>query len=190
MNIAEKLQKKFEDLKKIMLAVDEPTPAPVAPTPPVEPVKMAMQDFTMADGSVLSVDKLEVGGNALVGELAAPDGSYELPTGEMIKVVGGLITEFTPVVAEPAVESEMAKQMVAMQSHVKKIEAKLSQQENISAKLSAHEAKIEKLTTVNKELFALVELMANESKVAPIEKAKSFDEMTSLEKFKAARAAN
>jgi hypothetical protein len=183
MNIAEKLAEKFNAIKKIMLAVEEPTPP--APVPPIEPVKMAMEDYTLADGTVLSIDKLEVGGNALIGELAAPDASYTLPTGDEITVVGGLITEFKPKEQPaPAVESEMAKQVVAMSSHIKTLETKQTSFEVLATKFEAQEKKIEALNKANKELLAAIELMANESKVAPLEKPKSFNEMTNFERLK------
>lgn len=189
MNIADKFKEKFDKIKAIMLSVETP---PVPPTPPVETVKMAMTDYTLADGTVISIDKLEVGGNVMAGEVAATDGSYTLPTGDEIKVVGGMISEITPKAAEavePA-ETEMKKDLVAMQSHIKTIEAKLSKQETFEAKFSAQDAKIEKLTTINKDLVALVELMATESKVAPIEKAKSFEDLTPFEQWKAKNESN
>jgi hypothetical protein len=132
----------------------------------------------------MSIDKLEVGGNALVGELAAPDASYTLPTGDEITVVGGLITEVKSKEPAEPMESEMAKQVVAMSSHIKTLETKANKIEALEVKFASQTTQIANLVSVNKELLAAIELMANESKVAPLEKPKSFNEMTNFERLK------
>jgi len=189
MTLADKLKEKFESIKKIMLQVDEPTPA-VAPEP--AKVETKMEEYVLADDSVLSIDKLEVGGNVLMGEVAAADGTYNLPNGDVITVVGGMISEIKKAepVAPVVEDTEMQKQMVAMSSHIKTLESKQAEMGLLATKFEAQEKKIEALNTANKELLATIELMANESKVAPIEKGKSFDEMTPFEKWKAQNNVN
>jgi len=186
MTLADKLKEKFESIKKIMLQVDEPTPA-VAPEP--AKVETKMEEYVLADDSVLSIDKLEVGGNVLMGEVAAADGTYNLPNGDVITVVGGMISEIKKAepVAPVVEDTEMQKQVVAMSSHIKTLEAKQTSFEVLATKFEAQEKKIESLNAANKELLVAIELMANESKVAPIEKAKSFDEMSPVERFRASK---
>ncbi len=188
MNIQDKIKEKFEAVKKILLAVETPAAPPVEPAK-VEPVAMASTDYTLADGTILSIDNLAVGGAVMNGETVAADGSYTLPSGDEITVVGGLITVLTPAAQETVepVETEMEKKVVAMQSHIQTLEVNLAKVESIEARFAAQSQQIESLKQVNKELFAAVELMSNQSVQLPLEKTKSFDDMTPLEKFRAAR---
>jgi hypothetical protein len=180
MTLADKLKEKFESIKKIMLQVDEPA---ATPTPEPAKVETKMEEYVLADNSVLSIDKLEVGGNVLMGEVAAADGTYNLPNGDVITVAGGMISEIKKAepVAPVVEETEMQKQVVAMSSHIKALETKQAAIDVLATKFEAQEKKIEALNAANKELLVTIELMANESKVTPIEKAKSFDEMTNFE---------
>lgn len=186
MNIQEQIKAKFEQVKKILLAVETPQPEKV------EPVKMAMTDYTLADGTVLSIDNLAVGGAVMNGETVAADGSYTLPSGDEITVVGGMITEMTPAAKEAveAPEVEMKKEVVAMQSHIKTLEVKLSKFESIEARFASQSQQIESLKEVNKELFAAVELMSNQSVQTPLEKEKSYKDLTAFEKWKAQNNVN
>lgn len=189
MDIKDTIKAKFEAVKKILLAVDTPPVPTPEPTPVVEPVKLASTEYTLADGTILNIDNVAVGGAVLNGEMPAADGSYTLPTGDEITVVGGLITVATPAAAEAVepVETEMKKDVVAMQSHIKTLEVKLAKMDNVEARFAAQTKQIESLTSANKLLFEAVELMSNESKSQPLEKEKSFENLSPLEKFRAAK---
>jgi len=183
--IVEQLKDIFTTVKVKLAAIDAP-PTPLVEPEKVEPAKLAATDYTLADGTILSIDNLAVGGAVMNGETVAADGSYTLPSGDEITVVGGMITVLTPAAKEAveAPETEMKKDMVAMQSHIKTLEVKLSKVESIEARFTAQSQQIESLKEVNKELFAAVELMSNQSIQTPLEKEKSFEDLTAFEKWK------
>lgn len=66
-----------------------------APVIPVVPVALAT-DYTLKDGTSVSIDKLEVGGVVMMNGAPAPDGEYELQDGTKCTVAGGVITVVTP----------------------------------------------------------------------------------------------
>jgi predicted nuclease with TOPRIM domain len=103
-----------------------------------------------------------------------------------------MITAITPAAGEAVepVETEMKKEVVAMQSHIKTLEVKLSKFETIEARFASQSQQIESLKEVNKELFAAVELMSNQSVQTPLEKEKSYKDLTAFEKWKAQNNVN
>ena len=99
MTIAEKIEK----LKQLFMGAVPPGPVtPPAPAPaPAPPAPAEFKDYTAADGvTVLSIDKLEVGGKVNINGAPAPDGEYQLQDGTKVKVAAGLISELEA--AEPA----------------------------------------------------------------------------------------
>jgi hypothetical protein len=169
MNIIEKI----EAIKKVLFATDMP-PAP-------EPTK-----YTTTDGStVLTATTLEVGSDVMIGEIAAPDASYSLDNGKTIVVVGGKITEVSDTASEPAtdaVELENMKVLTKdMATKLAAIEAKFA------AQLEATKVELATQKQTNKDLLEVVEFMGNQSKQAPVETPKKFEDMTAIERFKAAR---
>ena len=65
--------------------------SPAAPNPtPTDPVPV---DYPLADGTVLHIPKLEIGGAVTISGQPAPDSEYVLADGTNITVVGGVITE-------------------------------------------------------------------------------------------------
>lgn len=83
-----------------------------------EEVPVAMEDAKLIDGTIVRIEPaIEVGATIKViaddGELIeAPDGDHELESGDVIKVVGGVITELI-IVDAPKMEEEMAEEAVA-----------------------------------------------------------------------------
>ena len=135
-------------------------------------------DYKLKDGTVVSIDKVEIGGSVNLNGEPAPDGYHLLEDGTKIEVSKGLIVgvEKEAVVAE--VPEEMKKLPLQM-SEVNKDIVDLKKTIDAQAKLIATQ------TESLKQMFALVETIANNSIEQPKEKVKSFDEMTALEKFRA-----
>jgi hypothetical protein len=152
--------------------------APGVELPKVEPVKMV--EVKTKDGVILEVDKLEVGGLVLLNGAPVADGDYEAEDGTKMKVVSGLITEIQaaePVAVE--IEVEAMKKLPGMFSA---INADFAATKNEIADLKKTIATQKESL---KQMFSLVEKIAQSSIEKPIEKVKSFDEMTPLEKFRA-----
>ena len=135
-------------------------------------------DYKLKDGTIVSIDKVEIGGSVNLNGEPAPDGYHLLEDGTKIEVSKGLIVgvEKEAVVAE--VPEEMKKLPLQM-SEVNKDIVDLKKTIDAQAKLIATQ------TESLKQMFALVETIANNSIEQPKEKVKSFDEMSALEKFRA-----
>lgn len=60
-------------------------------------VEVKLDDITLNDGTILTVDKMEVGATATIttadGVVTAPDGEYTSQDGTVITVMGGLVAE-------------------------------------------------------------------------------------------------
>ena len=153
--------------------------APGVELPKVEPVKMV--EVKTKDGLILEVDKLEVGGSVLLNGAPVADGDYEAEDGTKMKVVSGLITEIQAA-EEPAkveIEVEAMKKLPGMFSA---INADFAATKNEIADLKKTIATQKESL---KQMFSLVEKIAQSSIERPIEKVKSFDELSPLEKFRA-----
>ena len=165
----------IEKIKAVLFGEQDPNTLPaVEPKaePVIEPVKMAT-DYKTKDGIVLSISELVVGGTVLVGADPAADGEYQLEDGTMVQTQGGAIVELSSP-QEDLIPEEMKKlpvQMAAISS------------DNLSIK-----NEIAAMKEVHKQMFSLLETIANNSVAKPVEAPKkSFDEMTPLEKFRATR---
>lgn len=90
----------IDKIRKLLFGEQMPAPIPA-------PEKMAT-DCTLKDGTVVSIDKLEVGGAVTIAGAPAPDGNHVLEDGTTISVANGLITEVATAAAE-AGEGEAAK---------------------------------------------------------------------------------
>jgi hypothetical protein len=89
-DIREDFKTMFADLKKLVFG-----PADVIPPAPAA----LATDYTLKDGTAVSIDKLEVGGVVLIAGAPAADGEYELADGTKLKVSAGAIAEVAPPVA-------------------------------------------------------------------------------------------
>lgn len=154
---------------------EQPLPVPV-PTPVGSGQVFA--DYKLKDGTVVSIDKVKIGGSVNLNGEPAPDGYHLLEDGTKIEVSKGLIVgvEKEAVVAEMP---EELKKLPVMMSAVNQDMVNLKKTIDAQAKLIAKQS--ESL----KQMFTLVETIANNSIEQPKEKVKSFDEMTALEKFRA-----
>lgn len=166
----------IEQIKRLVFG--EQVPAEAAPV--AAPEKEKMQDVKTADGKVLVVDKLEVGGNVLIDGIAAPDGDYPLEDGSVLTVAGGSIAEIATKEAE-ATEPEALTQFKAEFAQFK---AEFGAQKQAFAAVQNELAQ-------SKEAFArllnVVETMSNASVQAPTVAPKAFAEMTPIEKFRATK---
>lgn len=145
--------------------------APVVEEAPKEPVvaKMAM-DYTLEDGTVVSVDELKVGGKVTVAGAPAPDAAHKLQDGTIVTTKDGVIVEIkeVEVEVEAKIDEEMKKKMATYD-------------DQISAALISNK----NLTDAVKQLFSLVEKMADQSIKTPTEKISvPYDQMTNFQKLK------
>lgn len=92
--------------KEILTAIkaifsDQPLPEPVAPVAPVEPVQLEAKEYSLADGTKVMIDKLEIGGMVTLNDAPAPMGEHYLADGSKIELdANGAITSIEA--AEPA----------------------------------------------------------------------------------------
>lgn len=78
----------LEQLKKIKALVFNEAPA--APT---EPAPVQLMEYTLEDGTVVMIDKLEAGGVVSIGDAPAPAGDHKLADGTVVTVgEGGVIS--------------------------------------------------------------------------------------------------
>ena len=158
----------------------------VATPAPAEPQKF--MEYKLKSGAVVSIDKLEVGGSVTLNGEPAPDGEHEFEDGSKIVVAGGLITEVKKAEGAPVVEveveamkklpgmfSEMEQGFAAAKTDIAQLKQTIAEQKNT----------IDKQSETLKQMFSLMETIANTSVQQPTEKVKSFEEMSALEKFRA-----
>lgn len=147
------------EANEILLKVKEFFNELVNPTPiqnEVMPIEVETKD-----GVKITVDKLEVGGVAMVDGVPAPIGEHTLTDGTVILVTdNGVIAEIKPKVEEvmPIVEDET----VDMNARFAAYDEKFTQFENAAnEKFAAYEAK---LSQANKVIQGLIELSAELAK--------------------------
>lgn len=176
-NLKDKLEKikgAFEVLAAKFNAA-EPTPTP---TPEPIPAKMATDYKTLDGQTVLSISELVVGGDVMIGETAAPDGTHTLEDGTVIVTVGGKITEVKGT--EPIV-SEMPEEMKKMQDTITKMSSQIA---TLETSLNTQKQNFNASITTNKELMELVVELSEKSIVAPVEKVVDYSTLTPLQKFR------
>lgn len=167
-----------------------------------DPIETKMGSFTLVDGTVITSpdEMLKVGSIIMTvdidgNENPALDGDYQLEDGTMFKVVGGTISEITSVataevevpeieveLADPApVDGETSDENVAEESTISDLETRLADLEskfNEFLKMSENQSKF------NEEVSSTIEkYSAQPDETKRNIKSKSFEEMTSLEKF-------
>ena len=169
-----------EAIEKIknMLFNEQPFVAPVSAEVSGAQV---FADYKLKDGTIVSIDKVEIGGQVQLNGEPAPDGYHLLEDGTKIEVSKGLIVGVEKEPVEVEMPEEMKKLPVQM-SEVNKDIVELKKTIDAQAKLIATQS--ESL----KQMFAVVETIANNSIEQPKEAVKSFDEMTALEKFRAQKS--
>lgn len=93
---------------KVLLGIPGAVTAPPPPAAPINPpVPEKLDAVTLKDGTAVSIDKLEIGGNVLINGVPPADGEYELNDGTNITVVNGVITEIESAKEEGAEPQDM-----------------------------------------------------------------------------------
>lgn len=142
---------------------------------PVPAEAQKFQDYKLKNGAVVSIDALEVGGSVTLEGNPAPDGEHELESGKKIETKGGLIVAVKNMVEAPNVEVEAMKKLPGM----------FAEMDNLKQMVESQAKTIANQQESLKQMFTLVETIANNSIEKPKEAVKSFEEMTPLEKFRA-----
>ncbi len=174
-----------------MVPMEPMIPASGTMAPNVAPasgVESKFEDYKLKGGAVVSIDKLDVGGSVTLNGEPAPDGEHEFEDGTKIVVAGGLITEVKKAEVAPVVEVEIEamKKLPGMFSEMEQgFAAAKTDISELKATIAKQSATIEKQAETLKQMFSLVETIANSSIEQPTEKVKSFEEMSALEKFRA-----
>ena len=159
---------------------------------PATKVETKLEDVALIDGTMLSVDKMEVGAMASFigadGMSMPAEGTYELADGTMITCVAGLITEIMPKEAETEVEIEISpvnEEMKAILSRLEALEKIYSnKQTNLEAELSETkkglQVALSAIDAMDKNSVAL-NLESNNNKKT---ETKNYNDLTPLELFK------
>ena len=161
---------------------------------PATKVETKLEDVALIDGTMLSVDKMEVGAMASFigadGMSMPAEGTYELADGTMITCVAGLITEIMPKEAEAETEATKTpepvnEEMKAILSRLEALEKIYStKQTNLEAELSETKKGLQVALTaidaMDKNSVAL-NLESNNNKKT---ETKNYNDLTPLELFK------
>jgi len=154
---------------------------------PATKVETKLEDVALIDGTMLSVDKMEVGAMAsFIGDdgVAVPaEGEFELADGTKIMCVAGLITEIMPkeVETEATQAKPLEDEMKAILSRLEVLEKNYATKQNLEAQLSETkkglQVALSAIDAMDKNAVAL-NLEAN-NKVE-----KNYNDLTPLELFK------
>lgn len=173
---------KLDLIRKFVFGEQQPAP----PAPPAEPAKLETQELKTTDGKVLTVDKLEVGGNVLLEGAAAPDGEYMLDNGGKLSVVGGLISELElePKPAEPPATPESD----TMAKFAAEVSALRSEFNSHKEAFAATKSELQSQKEAFGNLLTVVEALAQAPVASPAQAPrKQWHEMSALEKFRASK---
>jgi hypothetical protein len=161
------------------------------PATKVETEVVKLEDVALIDGTMLSVDKMEVGAMAsFVGAdgISVPaEGEFELADGTKIICVAGLITEIMPKEAE--VEIEIESKAKPLEDEMKAILSRLEALEKIySSKQTNLEAELSETKKGLSVALSAIDAMDKNSVALNLEantkKEKNYNELTPLELFK------
>ena len=148
-----------------------------------------LEDVMLIDGTMLSVDKMEVGAMATFtgadGVAVPAEGTYELADGTMITCQAGVITEIKPKESEVEVEVKIEpveSEMKAILSRLEALEKNYASKQNLEAQLSETkkglQVALSAIESIDKNSVAL-NLESNNKTVT-----KNYNELTPLELFK------
>jgi hypothetical protein len=178
MTAAEALQK----IKALFAEVPAPPVEPAPPAPPMDPPVEGPKDYTLADGSTVQIDKLDIGGlvTTLVDGVAVPvpEGVLSLMDGQSITVdASGAIVSLAPA---PVPEDVFKKQLDEMQSQIDEMRRNhtTALEEQESKFNTAIEGHYRKIVAIKDLVFELAKAPIE----PPIEKKKAYE--TKDEKLK------
>lgn len=158
------ISKKLEAIKKVLFNTEAPAPAPEQPA--------AFAEYTLKDGTVVSISELAVGGTAMIGDQPAPAGTHELADGGSITVgEGGVITGVDVESGE-----DMGKQKQDYSEQFAAIESRFAQQDQIIKQqgemLQHFDAALKQSGETMKQLLEVVEQLAKAPTADPAEAPK------------------
>lgn len=147
-----------------------------------------LEDVTLIDGTMLSVDKMEVGAMATFtgadGVAVPAEGEFELADGTKVMCMAGVITEIKTkeVEAQPEPAESVESDMKAILSRLEALEKNYATKQNLEAQLSETkkglQVALSAIESIDKNSVAL-NLEANNKKVE-----KNYNDLTPLELFK------
>jgi len=161
--------------------VEAPKEAPTA--------EVKLEDVILKDGTVLQVEKMEVGAMANIvtpeGVMPATDGEYVAENGTVITVMGGLIAEIATA-EEEAPEAEVAPVVAGINSQLEAVTKRLA---DIEAKFESQTIELNETKKGLGVALSSVEKLTKQPVAISLEKqkpsSKRIEDMTELEKFRA-----
>jgi hypothetical protein len=149
-----------------------------------EEVVVEFAEGVLADGTIVSFDKLEVGGKLSVvtpdGEIPAPIGEHELEDGTIVVVTEeGVIAEIkAPQVAEEVVAETMAEEVVVEEAMADMpmvdVSAEIAKlEEDLSLKIADLSAKVDMLNEVSAKLVEFLDNYAKQPMAAETQAPKN-----------------
>lgn len=177
----------MSSVKEMMASFKEKFFGPAAPAAAPAPTQTLATDYTTKDGVVVSVDKLEVGGVAMVNGAPAPAGDYELQDGTCFTVGdGGAIASVQPCApadpnAAPAMSSDYSAQFAEINEKFSAYEARFAEQTNTISQLSQS---FQKQSETIQGLVAIVEKMADTPTADPVQgSGNTFSTQKTVDKY-------
>lgn len=150
-------------------------PAPVVPAVNPAPAQVLNTDFTLKDGTAVSIDKLEVGGVVLMNGAPATAGEYELQDGTKLTVADGGVISLVATVqtpADPNTSPDYSAQFADYDLKFKEYGEKFSTYEAkftaYEERFTAQEAQINNANTTIVKLMNIVEQLAAAPTADPI----------------------
>lgn len=124
-------------LKEMLVKFQDVVVTEPMPSTEVAPTENPMKEMKTKDGLILQVEELEIGYPVKqvteAGIVDVADGDYEIETGEMVTVVGGLISD----IKMPEVVAPEAAPMVEPNAEMTSLKQKVTELSEMVAKLSA-----------------------------------------------------
>ncbi len=161
----------LDKLKQIKALVfnEQPPAAPAAPAP------VQLMEYTLQDGTVVKIDKLEAGGVVTIGDAPAPAGEHILADGTKLTVSeGGVIASIEVPEAMPAPEdmnAQYTQRFEAMEQKLSGYEQALAAVRQESENVKQTFARQEEL---NKKFIEMMETLVNEPATTPTAQPNTF----------------
>lgn len=198
MNYTEKLNKVKELFSQIGTALAGPAPEAPAPNMP------AGNQYTLSDGTPVTIEELEVGKPVTINGQPAPEGTHTLQDGTQITVdASGIISAITPAIPEemkqvPTVPADNGTSV--MEQRIKALEEQMAsflskknsfeaQSKEADQKVSDLSATVKKYGEIMPQIFEMLAELGNAPAANPIPEvkiSKADQKEASLQKFASA----
>ena len=156
---------------------------------PVEPA-VKLEDVKLIDGTMLSVDKMEVGSAATFtgadGVAIPAEGEFELEDGTKVMCAGGLVTEIKPKEADAQpepVEEDMKAILSKLSERLDAIEKSNAVKTNLETELSETKKGLGVALSAINELNNSAVALSLEAQKGNKKVVKSYEEMSNHEKM-------